>query len=81
MGMRISVAPDGSTDEDHAFGWFVGWASKSAHFVVFVRLVQDDRAETIRAGLRARDAFMKELPQILDASALSGYDPVHEGAQ
>jgi beta-lactamase class D len=80
-GTGFPVAPDGSTDEDHAFGWFVGWASKNAHSVVFVRLIQDDRAETISAGKRARDAFMKELPQILDARELSGYGPVHEGAQ
>jgi beta-lactamase class D len=80
-GTGFPVAPDGSTDEDHAFGWFVGWASTNGHSVVFVRLIQDDRAETISAGIRVHDAFMKELPQILDARALSGYDPVHEGAQ
>jgi beta-lactamase class D len=67
-GTGFPVLPDRSTDEDHAFGWFVGWASKGSRSVVFARLIQDTEAESTPAGLRARDAFMKELPGILEAS-------------
>jgi beta-lactamase class D len=71
-GTGFPAAADGSADEDHAFGWFVGWASKGAHTIVFVRLIQDERAESIPAGIRSRDAFLKELPQILASGAHDG---------
>jgi beta-lactamase class D len=58
---------DGSADADRAFGWFVGWATKDGRALVFTYLIQDDRHEPTRAGLRARDAFMKKLPSMLDA--------------
>jgi len=48
-------------------GWLVGWTSDGKRTVVFARLVQDDtRASGGRAGLRVRDAFVKELPGLLE---------------
>lgn len=49
------------------YGWFVGWARKGQRTIVFVRLVQDENDEDIRAGLRVRDAMLAELPGMLDA--------------
>ena len=57
--------PDGSLDETHGYGWFVGWARRGAATVVFARLIQDDRRETGPAGIRARAAMIAELPQVL----------------
>lgn len=71
-GTGFPAKADGSDDEDHAFGWFVGWASKDARTIVFVRLIQDEHAEPIPAGVRARDAFLTELPQILKSAAHDG---------
>ena len=48
-------------------GWLVGWASRGGRTVVFARLVQDAQREPGgRAGLRVRDAFIKELPALLE---------------
>jgi beta-lactamase class D len=57
---------DGSEDEDHAYGWFVGWASKGGRTLVFARLIQDERQQSPRAGLRARAAFLAEAPALLE---------------
>jgi beta-lactamase class D len=61
------VAGDGSQDPVHDYGWFVGWAVKDGRSVVFARLIQDDRDEAGFAGLRARAAFLDELPAMLAA--------------
>jgi beta-lactamase class D len=66
-GTGAPTKADGSLDWNHAFGWFVGWATKDGRTVVFARLIQDEKKESIHAGLRARDAFMRELPSILDS--------------
>lgn len=55
----------GAADEEHAYGWFVGWALKGRESIVFVRLIQDEHAETEPAGMRARDALLKDLPALL----------------
>lgn len=50
-------------------GWLVGWTSDGRRTVVFARLVQDaQREDGARAGLRVRDAFIKELPALLEKS-------------
>ena len=69
-GTGFPLLPDRSIDEDHAFGWFVGWALKDSRTIVFARLIQDSKAESIPAGLRARDAFLRELPGILEVSGI-----------
>lgn len=48
-------------------GWLVGWTSDGKRTIVFARLVQDAQREPGgRAGLRVRDAFIKELPGLLE---------------
>ncbi len=48
-------------------GWLVGWTSDGRRTVVFARLAQDAQREPgSRAGLRVRDAFVKELPGLLE---------------
>lgn len=68
-GKTGSGAPrrsDGKLDFDHAYGWFVGWANRDGRNVAFVRQVQLAGKGDIRAGLQARDAFLAELPALLD---------------
>lgn len=64
-----SPGSDGSYDPAHAYGWFVGWATKGTKTLVFARLIQDEKLEEGAAGIRARDAFLKELPAILASQA------------
>jgi beta-lactamase class D len=59
--------PQGTYDEAHAYGWFVGWATKGARTVVFARLIQNEKPEPESAGLRARAALLAELPARLAA--------------
>lgn len=59
---------DGSEDDAHAYGWFVGWATKAGRTLVFARLIQDgpaDAKQELRTGLRARAEFLGELPTLL----------------
>lgn len=68
-GKTGSGAPrraDGKLDFDHAYGWFVGWANRDGRNVAFVHQVQLAGKGDIRAGLQARDAFLAELPTLLD---------------
>lgn len=53
---------DGSDDESHAWGWFVGWATRDGKTLVFARLIQDDGEKPARAsaGVRARDSFLAD---------------------
>ncbi|MGI4861666.1 MAG: class D beta-lactamase [Janthinobacterium lividum] len=53
---------DGTDDEAHGWGWFVGWASRGERTLVFARLVQDDalRPGGAPVGKQARDAFLSE---------------------
>jgi beta-lactamase class D len=64
-GTGFEMKADGSSHSDHALGWFVGWAMKNGRTVVFARLIQDHKAEPTNAGLRARDAFLAEVPLLL----------------
>jgi beta-lactamase class D len=64
-GMAYPRKPDGTFDEDHPHGWFVGWATKGDDTLVFARLIQDGRKESGTAGVRARDAFLNELPSLV----------------
>jgi beta-lactamase class D len=56
---------DGTNDEDRQVGWFVGWATREGRTLVFARLVEDDRRERVRAGLRARDALLSDWPTLI----------------
>ena len=66
-GTGSPTATDDIEDENHDCGWFVGWAIRSGRRVVFARLIQDEKHESVRAGLRARDDFLADLPSILDS--------------
>ena len=68
-GTGFPHQPDGSDDQAHGYGWFVGWAVKGPKTYVFARLIQDEKPEQGAAGLRARAAFMKELPSLLSSFA------------
>lgn len=64
-GMAYPRQADGTSDEAHAYGWFVGWAVKDGNTVVFARLIQEDQHESVTAGVRAREAFLNALPSLL----------------
>jgi bla regulator protein BlaR1 len=66
-GTGYPVLRDGTEDPAHAYGWFVGWATKGQRTIVFARLVQDQKKETGAAGLRVREAFLRDLPAQLDS--------------
>jgi beta-lactamase class D len=59
----------GTFDQAHSYGWFVGWAMKGSRTLVFARLIQDEKLEPGPAGVRARDAFLKELPSLANSPA------------
>ena len=65
-GTGFPLLSDGRSDHAHAYGWFVGWATKGARTFVFVRQTQDASLQDGPAGLRARDAFLPALPASLD---------------
>jgi beta-lactamase class D len=65
-GSGSPVLQNGQSDSAHAYGWFVGWASKGPRTVVFVRLAQDAQDTPGPTGYRARDALLSELPARLD---------------
>ena len=66
-GTGFPLLPDGRSDHAHAYGWFVGWATKGERSLVFVRQTQDQSLQDGPAGLRAREAFLPGLPAALDA--------------
>jgi beta-lactamase class D len=68
-GAAFPKLADGSNDEAHGWGWFVGWVTKDGRTLTFARLIQDDHKVPGAAGLRARDAFLKELPALADRLA------------
>ncbi|MEO4001102.1 class D beta-lactamase [Mesorhizobium sp. CAU 1732] len=57
---------DGSFDRARGWGWFVGWATKGERTVVFARLDQDETRTQGPRGIRARNAFLKEFPSLVD---------------
>jgi beta-lactamase class D len=67
-GTGFPAKPRGSAlDPNHAYGWYVGWAIKGDRTLLFARLIQDEKHESIRAGLRARDELTAQLPALLDS--------------
>ncbi len=68
-GAAFPKLADGSNDEEHGWGWFVGWVTKGGRTLTFARLIQDDHKVPGAAGLRARDAFLQELPGLADRLA------------
>jgi len=68
-GMAYPRQANGEFDETHPYGWFVGWADKGAQRVVFARLIQDDKKEPGTAGVRAKEAFLKEMQGMVGGAA------------
>jgi beta-lactamase class D len=68
-GTGSPIVEDGSQDDNHAYGWFVGWANRGNRTLVFARLVQDDKREPTLAGLRARADFLEEAPLIFNTAS------------
>ncbi|KVE42077.1 OXA-42 family class D beta-lactamase [Burkholderia sp. BDU5] len=66
-GMAYPLLADGTRDEAHGFGWFVGWITRGKETLVFARLTQDEGKQPVSAGIRTRDAFLRDLPQLLAA--------------
>ena len=64
-GTGFPLTPAGVRDAAHAYGWFVGWATRGPRTFVFARLIQDEKEEAGGAGPRARTAFLSELPAFL----------------
>ncbi|HZZ13570.1 MAG TPA: class D beta-lactamase [Paraburkholderia sp.] len=73
-GMAYPRGADGTQDQRHPYGWFVGWATKDgdaarstqdSSTLVFARLIQDDKKEVGTAGVRAKDALLRELPSLV----------------
>jgi beta-lactamase class D len=64
-GTGFQPRPNGKSDPDRQFGWFVGWAQKGERRVIFVRLVKDDTKIAEAAGFRARDGILADLPLLL----------------
>lgn len=58
---------DGSFDRARGWGWFVGWAKKGDRTLLFARLNQDEKREKASAGLRNKQAFLREWPQMITA--------------
>lgn len=61
-GMAYPRNADGSFDEAHAWGWYVGWAQKDGRTLVFARLDQDTEKQDTPTGNRARAAFLEAFP-------------------
>ncbi|MRX09219.1 class D beta-lactamase [Pseudoduganella sp. FT25W] len=64
-GTASPVLADGRDDNTRQYGWYVGWATKGARTIVFARMVLDHRQETY-AGLRTRQAFLRDVATQLD---------------
>ncbi len=57
-----SPGSDHRYDANHAYGWYVGWATRGTRRLAFVRLIQDAQALKPNAGLRARQELLGLLP-------------------
>ena len=64
-GTAYPKNPDGTLDEAHGLGWYVGWAVKDGRTLIFARLSQDERKEATPGGTRARDALLESWPTLV----------------
>ncbi|MGN7292079.1 class D beta-lactamase [Rhizobium sp. SAFR-030] len=63
-GMAYPRKADYSFDEEHPWGWFVGWGEKDGRRVVFARLEQDERKMSDSPSQRAKATMIAELPRL-----------------
>ncbi len=66
-GTARPVLANGQDDAARQYGWYVGWAKKGQRTIVFARLVLDERPQQGAAGWHTKQAFLRGLPQRLDA--------------
>lgn len=64
-GLAYPRLADGTPDREHPWGWFVGWAVKDGRTLVFARLDQDEGRREGYASVRAREDFLKTLPELV----------------
>jgi beta-lactamase class D len=64
-GTGFHRRPDGTNDPDRQVGWFVGWGQREGRTLVFARVIEDERSEAVRAGLRARDMLLADWPALV----------------
>ena len=57
-GSAYPYRADGSFDRKHAWGWFVGWASRGGTTLVFARLDEVDSTAVGPGGLHVRRLFL-----------------------
>jgi beta-lactamase class D len=67
-GSGFQKKADGGLDRKMHIGWFVGWATKGDRRVIFAELLMDESPHEAYGGLRAREAFIKALPAIMENS-------------
>lgn len=67
-GLAYPRLADGTLDREHPWGWFVGWAAKDGRTLVFARLDQDEARRDGYASVRAREDFLKTLPDLLGSA-------------
>lgn len=63
-----SPREDGSLDPAHAYGWFVGWATKETRALVSAHLIRDEKPAKEPTGLRSREVFLQVLPRLIAAT-------------
>ncbi|HEX4385498.1 MAG TPA: class D beta-lactamase [Myxococcales bacterium] len=63
-GSGFPAKPAGGLDTAHAYGWYVGWAVKAGRTIVFAYLIQDEKQLEPRAGLRAREEFLRQFSSL-----------------
>lgn len=66
-GTAYPRRPDGALDKAHAWGWYVGWATREGRTLVFARLTQDEREERTSGGIRTRDGLLRDWPALAAA--------------
>lgn len=66
-GVSYPLLADGTRDWARGSGWFVGWIVRGKQRLVFARLTQDERKQPVSAGIRTREAFLRDLPRLLAA--------------
>lgn len=50
-------------------GWFVGWASKGAHTLVFISNLDDEAPHAAFASQRAKAILLEKLPALLQQAS------------
>jgi len=64
-GSAFPYNADGTLDRANGWGWYVGWTRQDGRTFVFARLNQDEKREKRPGGIRAREGFLAELPDLL----------------